>query len=455
MKMFLNISIAFLFILFIMTQNVHSFNIPADSDEISRLKPDKTGSISTQASQDETSSSRGHSQAGVFTQGIDVPVQLIKEISPDGNYSHLVNTTLRVRVEVLLTGKELKNIQILESVDPSLKVSNISKIYTINNLLELPRIERGFEDPRRLDELTEGIPAQTIVRSIKCYNNITSEFNNDYLYLQKYNISDNNSLDSLLYYNDNIFYIEKTNIDDEKAGSNNIGKKGRLIFWYDVMPKYPGIYNTRTIVRTNDEYQDLDQITKINVLDPYPQFDVSISGTKTELGCGENLNITYNIIYRGGSVNPFNCDISIRNDSDDYTVVGGKSYYSNISFRLNELNPIYFNVNYPSAGKFFLPDLSIHGKSIYGKPNEYTFKGNVIDVIALHERYANLINWFIFGFLIMLSQIFCVELNFRAKSFIKTIKCIRRCDGFINCMRIYILKPASDLLKRLLKYERK
>lgn len=407
-------------IVFIFLLPVYSFNIPADSDKLDAIKSDQNPVKDTLGSQDASSGSRDHSQsAGLTGEATNAPVQLIKEISPDGNSTYLVNTTLRVRVEAILNGKELNNIQILESVDPSLKVSNISKVYIVNNLLELPIIERGFEKPEWIDNLTKNIISQDIIKNKKDSFNITEEFENDSMYLGKYSITEDNP-ESMIYYDDNIFLIEKKNILDTKMesdlGSNSIGKKGRIIFWYNITPIEPGTYKTRTIVRTNNEFSDIDQTKKISIVDHNPRFEITISGKKTELDCGEELNITYNVRYLGGSSDPFICDISINNHSRDYEIAEGQSLHSNLSFKTNELKQTYFNVKYPNNGKFYLPDLSIKGMGIYKRSNEYTFKGEVVEVRGFIKRNIDFINWFVLGFLIILSQIFCNDLNNAAKS---------------------------------------
>ena len=201
-------------------------------------------------SQAGSSDAGGHIQIVGQKEGIGAPIQLIKEISPDGNYSYLVNTTARVKVEVLLTGKELKNIQILESIDPSLKVSNVSKVYLINNLLELPQAERGFEDPENADKLTKGIESFTIIKNKKSPNNLSKEFDNDNLSINRYKVnSDNTDYSSIYNKETNTFFIEKNNNQDtEKIVSDYLGKKGRLVYWYNITPEKSGTYSTRTII---------------------------------------------------------------------------------------------------------------------------------------------------------------------------------------------------------------
>ena len=410
----------FMLIAFILILPISSFNIPADSDKLDAIKSEQKPVEDTLGSQDASSGTRDRIQsAGLTGEETNAPVQLIKEISPDGNSTYLVNTTLRVRVEAILNGKELNNIQILESVDPSLKVSNISKVYIINNLLELPIIERGFEKPELIDNLTKNIISQDIIKNKKESFNITEEFENDSMYLGKYSITEDNP-ESMIYYDDNIFLIEKRNILDTKMGSdlgsNSIGKKGRIIFWYNITPKEPGTYKTRTIVRTSNEFPDIDQTKKISIVDHNPRFEVTISGKKTELERGEKLNITYNVKYLGGSSDPFICDVSINNHSKDYEIVEGQSIHLNLSFKLNELKQIYFNVKYPDDGKFYLPDLSIKGIEICKRSNEYTFKGEIVEVDYIDRKSSDIINWFLFGILIAASQIFGKEINDLIKS---------------------------------------
>lgn len=416
-----------LFASFIVVPIAYSFNIPADSDKIYEEPQDKgVDDKSSSTSQSSSGDYRGRSLIiGQQGEGISAPIQLIKEISPDGNQSCLINTTMKVKVEVLLTGKNLKTVQILESIDPSLEVSNISKIYIANNLLELPKVERGFEDPERIDEYTEGISAFEIKYNKKIYNNITKEFENDALKVNKYKIDDVEEYSSLNT-NNNTFFIEKRNdIDTHKRINENIGKKGRIIYWYNIKPKESGTYSTRTIVRTNDEYQDIDQITKIDVKEPNPDFQVEISGIKNELSCNEELNISYNVIYLGGSTDPVTCDVSISDSIKEYEIVNKKSSYKNESFHLNEARQFYFVIKYPEEGKFYFPELTISSERIDEKINRYAFTGEVIEVIGRIKRNTDLITWIILGFGIIIAQIFSRDLNKATKSILRKLNRFR------------------------------
>ena len=427
MSTFPSLFVMIIFILIVLSPITYSFNIPADSNDMFNKfnKPsDQTSNNMQPASQVGSRDAGRQIQIVGQKEGAGAPIQLIKEISPDGNDSYLVNTTLRVKVEVLLTGKELKDIQIMESIDPSLKVFNISNVYLINNLLELPQIEREFEDPENAGDLTKGIASFSIIKNKKSPNNLAKEFDNDTLYMNKYKLSsDDDAYSSIYDKKNNIFFIEKNNIlDSEKIVSNNIGKKGRIVYWYNITPEKSGTYSTRTIVRTDDEYQDIDQITKIDVKESDPKFEISTLGIKTDLDCGEKLNISYSIKYLGGSFEPYKCDLSISNDSKDYEIADGISSYPNKSFRLNEMESIYFNIKYPQEGKYYLPVLSISSKNKRAKPTLHTFKGDIIEIIPWNKRYADWITWIILGFGIIISNIYGEELNEGTKSLPRTFR---------------------------------
>lgn len=442
--------------LIVLSPIAYSFNIPADSDEIDVSPSDRARNEKQPTYQTSSENGGGHNQIIEQEDGVGAPIQLIKEISPDGNGSHLVNTTLKARVDVLLTGKELKNIQILESIDPSLKVFNISKAYIINNLLEFPKIERGFEDPENVDKLTKGIAAFTIVNKKNSFNNLTKEFDNDTLYMNKYKINnDSEEYSSLYNYNNNTIFIEKiNNKKSEKVVSDNIGKKGRIVYWYYIMPEKSGTYSTRTIIRTDDEYNDIDETTKINVQEHNPKFEVTISGKKTDLDCGEILNISYNIKYLGGSVDPYICDLAISDASNEYEIADGRSFYRE-AFRLNEIKQICFNVVYRNQGKYFLPDLTISGESMLAKSNRYTFKGDVIEVVGWTKRNTDLITWIILGLGIILAQIYSADLNKATRSLFKILGGIRLFDTYIANFRNKCYNPTLMYLNKKLKYEKK
>ncbi len=478
MKIKLYLFIALL-TLFILHPIASSFNIPADIDQIND-EPSIRGAVEASAVTSENSGDTGGHNfiVGEQGEGISAPIQLRKEISPDGNYSYLVNNTLRVRVEILLTGKELDTVQILESIHPSLIVSNISKIYIVNNIIDLPKIERGLDDLEHIDKFTKGISAFEILKNKNSFNNITNEFENDSLYINKYKINEDEEYSSMSNSN-NTFIITKSNRPDaNKISTDNIGKKGRIIYWYFIKPTEPGTYSTRTIVRTSDKYQDLDQITKINVMEHNPQFEVIISGKKLEVDCGEELNISYNIKYLGGSTSPIACDISIDSASTDYEIKAHKSSYKNESFKLNEEKKVNFIVSYPDEGKYYLPDLLISSESASKEHNKYTFKGEVIDVIGPIKKNEDLITWIILGLGIMISQIFCKELNsiiifvlnklYHGIMFIlNIIQGIRLFDPLLISLRNTWLNStmkrklenvaasSMEILKRLLKYTKK
>jgi hypothetical protein len=455
MRLFLCVLINFFVILYVLLPIAYSFNIPADSNEIYDTLSDLNSNAKQPVSQASSTDSGGHNQIVGLKESTGAPIQLIKEISPDGNYSHLVDTALRVRVEVLITGKELKYIQILESIDPSLKVFNISKVYIINNLLELPKIDNGFEHPENVDKLTKGIVAFTTLTNKKYFNNITKEFDNDTLYSNKYKLKNDDAEYSSIYTNNTLFIEKRNDLDSEKVGSDNIGKKGRIVYWYDIMSNESGIYDIRTTVRTNDEYHDVDQITKIDFREHDPQFEVLISGKKTELDCGEISNISYNVKYVGGSMEPYTCDLSISNASNDYEIADGPSSYLNESFQLNEIKHKYFNVKYLKEGKFYLPDLSIYSECMVKKPNLYTFRGEVIEVVGTLKRYNDLITWIVLGLGIIIAQIYGKDLNTTTKSFFEILRGIRLFDALIANFKNKYSNPAIKYLKKKLKYENK
>jgi len=377
MRLSLHIFAIVLLMFLVLLPIVNSFNIPSDTEDLNSGKALQSNPSSSASGENSANSGddSGHSQIVGIKESLGAPVQLIKEFSPDNNESNLINTTSKIWVEVQLMDKELKYIQILESIDPSLEVINISKFYIINNLLDLPRIEKGFEHPEHINELTKGIVTFTALNNTGSNNTFSIGINNVF--------------------------------DSEKLVSDHIDKKGRIIYWYYIKLKNSGIYGTKTIIRTNDEYPDVYQTAKIDVHEPDAQFEVSISGLKTELDSDEILDVTYYVKYLGGSVKPYICDLSINDSSNTFKVAKGPSRYQNEWFNVNEIKRIQFYVKYPNEGKYYLPDLVITSKNTLRGPSmsPYTFKkDDVVEVKGVLKRNTDIITWLLLGIGIILSN---------------------------------------------------
>lgn len=343
----------------------------------------------------------------------------------------------------------------MESVDHGLEVFNISQCYIINNLQDLPNVEKAFNDPENLEKYTENIPRIKIYNKQENDFQINDEFDNDSLYIEKYQKYTNQSNFFLLNKNtNNTFIIDKNNIlNSEKLVSDNIGKKGRLIYWYYIKPKESGIYKTKTIIRTNEEYPDIEESLKVDINEPNPHFIVDVTGQKLEVECGELLNLTYNIRYIGGSIDPFLCDLKINNTPKEYEIINGQDMYRDEYFGTNDLKQIYVLVKYKYPGKYYLPDLLIIGKDEPGKQKKYMFKRDTVVVIDFIQKNRDLISWTILAAGIIIGQIYGQDINRLTKYILHLLRKVRIFNPRITRLKSRFFKPFINYFKKLVKYE--
>jgi hypothetical protein len=460
MTKLLNFLIITILIQFISVPLVSSFNIPADSEDVYQKSAEmvESNAQAKVSGYSYATNDEGHIQAIAASKPLNAPVQLEKEIIPNDNNSLIVNTPAKVWAEVQIAGKKLQYIQLLETIDSTIDVLNISKFYIVNTLSEVSRVKKAFEDPKNEDNYTRGIPSITIFNDKPNNFNIEQEFNNDTLYIEKYKkFSSIKGIDIMMLDNNTLFIEKKNIMNSEKIIPDNLEKKGKIIYWYYIIPHESGTHNIHTIVRTDDEYPDINQITKINVKEKDPKFEVRISGKKLELDDDEPLNIIYNIKYIGGSVDPYKCNISINKSVSEYTVLGNRDSYSNEIFRLNELKQKSFLIKYPEEGKYYLPELLIEGICERGSCdlNKYTFSEETIAVVGTVQKYNDFITWTILGICIIIAQIFGKEINEISKSIYAAIIGIRLFDPLIDVVNTRIFKPIIGFIKKLLKYKKR
>lgn len=434
---------------------ISSFSVPDDVQELLK-KSDGTKDIqeTTDPSKyaDENGRTLHEANPNVIVQA---PIQIKKEIFPGDNSSFLVNNILKIRVEVQLNDKELRSIQILELVDPGLEVFNISQCYIINNLQDIPNIEKAFNTPADLEEYTKNIPRIATYNKKKSEFQINDEFNNDSLYIAKYRKYVNYNNFSFQNKNaNNTFMIGMdNNLDSEKIVSSNVEKKGRLIYWYYTKSKEPGIYKSRTIVRTNEVYPDIEESLKVDINEPNPHFIVDVTGQKLEVECGEMLNLTYNIRYIGGSIDPLLCDLRINDTPKEYEIINGRDIYSDEYFSTNELKQIYVLVKYKDSGKYYLPDLLIISKDEPEKPKKYMFKKDTVVVIDAIQKNKDIISWAILASGIIIGQIYGQDINRFTKYIFYLLRRIKIISLVIIKLKSYAHKLFLKHLKKLVKYE--
>ena len=172
---------------------------------------------------------------------------------------------------------------------------------------------------------------------------------------------------------------------------------------------------------------------------------------KLEASCNENLNLTYNIEYLGGSFEPFNCEIGL-NSSGEFDI-NGKPSYPNESFIIYQPKPIHFLVKYPKNGKYYLPSLTIIGKRNLENSNNYTFSEKEIDIKDYFQMNGELIGWELAIIGIIIGQIYGDSLRKSTTSFKKVLSNIGLFDPIINYLRYTIFAPSICSIKRFLKYK--
>jgi len=186
------------------------------------------------------------------------------------------------------------------------------------------------------------------------------------------------------------------NLDNTKCGdtSKKYGDKGRAIYWYYLKPRQEeGIFSTYTTARTK-YYADIDVPLSIDIREPDPKFNVNLKIKKLDIYFEEELPLTYEVKYIGGSSNP--CRYSILLDTDEgYTL--SKSEFYNEEFNYSSSKSLDTNITFNNPSRFpgnlfyhatyTLPRVKING-------NGYVFDKS-ITVDTKYYRYREFLAMFV------------------------------------------------------------
>jgi hypothetical protein len=209
------------------------------------------------------------------------------------------------------------------------------------------------------------------------------------------------NIDDLEKYRKNLARLDtdKKSIPYNISWSANYGKMqidkmnswDRLIYWYNVTPRFPGAFSVNTIVRS--PYQtDTDQILRFDVSDS-GLYQVDSIPTKNRIYQGERLKVNYVVTYMGAGSNRAAIRFEIPNQSyfETYNKSDNITKYKN--FNKYESVPIPREINYLNKGIYQLPGIWIDGR--------YFASNKDIIVDSFYERH-----WQFLQLLILIGAIF-------------------------------------------------
>jgi hypothetical protein len=275
------------------------------------------------------------------------------------NYPNLVNYLMRLL--------NLKNITLNNMTINITRGGNLSIQYNGNITINISN--------NSLDPLDKG-------NAILTYNGLAHHL----LFIQ--NKTNNKLYD--VYDTSNIIPLDNINLEPDSI----------IVFWYNLMPYNPGVYDTETLVIMDKPTEVLSAHLEIEIDEDIPQFEVSRKFTSPRIFKWDELGIQYHIDYiGGGSRNQMkSVPINFNNSSDfDYKLKKDEklSYVEN--FSKNRSVIIDKIIKYKKQGEFTLPSIWINNKYIDFGENERT-----VIVDNPFERYFNFISLLFAGFIFIL-----------------------------------------------------
>lgn len=161
-----------------------------------------------------------------------------------------------------------------------------------------------------------------------------------------------------------------------------------IVFWYNLMPYNPGVYNTETLATIERPPKVLSGHLEIEIEEDIPQFKVSRKFTSPRLFKWDELGIQYHVDYVGGGPRSLikRVPINFNNSSDfDYKLEKNEKLSYEENFFINRSAIINKTIKYNKEGEFTLPSLWINNKYIDFGENERT-----VIVDTPFERYFNI-----------------------------------------------------------------
>jgi hypothetical protein len=250
----------------------------------------------------------------------DYPLDIKKSYQSANDFFYLkndMNKELYIIVEIMSIKYEIGSVEIIETVDKNLEITNYSVCYILAG-----------------DSTNELI-----------------KYKEDFIY-ENHNSLKNPTINLTRVGNRTLY-----------AKINKLDPKGRIVYRYKVKPKNEGLYDTSTIIRTKN-HPDLDYPLKVDLRDSSPEFFVTLEVNKLEASFGDLIPIKYDIIYKGGfsnscSINSINLD-----PEEEWFRYHGNTSFTNVSF--NSTNPIFtidgLYIEYPNEHLLgcLHPDYSIY-----------------------------------------------------------------------------------------------
>lgn len=180
----------------------------------------------------------------------------------------------------------------------------------------------------------------------------------------------------------------------------NLEPDSLIVFWYNLMPYNPGVYDTETLAVIDSPKRILSGHLEIEIEEDVPQFEVSRKFTSPRIFKWDELGIQYHIDYVGGG--PRNqiksVPINFNNSSDfDYKLKKNEKLSYSEDFFKNHSVVINKTIKYKKQGEFTLPSIWINNKYIDFGELERT-----VIVDTPFERYFNLISLLFAGVIFVL-----------------------------------------------------